>query len=110
MIRQLVTPPRSPKDCVFALTTQTLSAELKTKIVPLSIRRESGLRFVRMRRIHGLASCSSPQAGRHHPCWSHLQSLNQDWPSLVQTDYTHAATHHALFAGAHRTSASWKSR
>jgi hypothetical protein len=34
MIRQLVTPPRSPKDCVFALTTQTLSADLKTKIVP----------------------------------------------------------------------------
>jgi pyruvate-formate lyase-activating enzyme len=34
MIRQLVTPPRSPKDCVFALTTQTLSADLKTEIVP----------------------------------------------------------------------------
>jgi MoaA/NifB/PqqE/SkfB family radical SAM enzyme len=34
LIRQFVTPPRSPKDCVFALTTQTLSADLKTKIVP----------------------------------------------------------------------------
>jgi len=34
MIRQFATPPRSPKDCVFALTTQTLSADLKTKIVP----------------------------------------------------------------------------
>ena len=32
--RQFATPPRSPKDCVFALTTRTLSADLKTKIVP----------------------------------------------------------------------------
>jgi sulfatase maturation enzyme AslB (radical SAM superfamily) len=34
MIRQFAAPPRSPKDCVFALTTHTLSADLKTKIVP----------------------------------------------------------------------------
>jgi sulfatase maturation enzyme AslB (radical SAM superfamily) len=34
MIRQFATPPRSPRDCVFALTTQTLSADLKTRVVP----------------------------------------------------------------------------
>jgi MoaA/NifB/PqqE/SkfB family radical SAM enzyme len=34
MIRQFATPPHSPKDCVFALTTQILSADLKTKVVP----------------------------------------------------------------------------
>ncbi len=34
MIRQFATPPASPSDCVFALTTQTLSADLKTRIVP----------------------------------------------------------------------------
>lgn len=34
MIRQFATPPPNPKECVFALTTQTLSADLKTKIVP----------------------------------------------------------------------------
>ncbi len=34
MIRQFATPPQSPKDCVFACTTQTLAADLKTKIVP----------------------------------------------------------------------------
>ncbi len=34
MIRQFAAPPASPRDCVFALTTQTLSADLKTKIVP----------------------------------------------------------------------------
>jgi organic radical activating enzyme len=34
LIRQLETPPHSPKDCVFALTTQTISADLKTRITP----------------------------------------------------------------------------
>ena len=34
MIRQFATPPPSPKDCVFALATQTVSADLQTKIVP----------------------------------------------------------------------------
>lgn len=34
MIRQFASPPHSPKGCVFALTTQILSADLKTKVVP----------------------------------------------------------------------------
>lgn len=34
MIRQFATPPRNPQECVFARTTETLSADLKTKIVP----------------------------------------------------------------------------
>lgn len=34
MLRQFASPPESPADCVFALTTQTLSADLKTKVTP----------------------------------------------------------------------------
>ncbi len=34
VIRQFAAPPHSPEECVFALTTQTLSADLKTRIVP----------------------------------------------------------------------------
>ncbi len=34
LIRQFATPPQNPEECVFALTTQTLSADLKTQIVP----------------------------------------------------------------------------
>jgi hypothetical protein len=34
VIRQFASPPHSPRDCVFALTTQTLSADLQTKITP----------------------------------------------------------------------------
>jgi hypothetical protein len=34
VIRQFAAPPPSPDDCVFALTTRTLSADLQTKITP----------------------------------------------------------------------------
>jgi len=34
VIRQFASPPHRPQDCVFALTTQTLPADLKTKITP----------------------------------------------------------------------------
>jgi hypothetical protein len=34
VIQQFASPPHSPADCVFALTTQTLSADLQTKITP----------------------------------------------------------------------------
>jgi MoaA/NifB/PqqE/SkfB family radical SAM enzyme len=34
VIRQFAAPPQNPADCVFALTTQTLSADLQTKITP----------------------------------------------------------------------------
>jgi sulfatase maturation enzyme AslB (radical SAM superfamily) len=34
VIRQFASPPHGPEDCVFALTTQTLSADLLTKITP----------------------------------------------------------------------------
>jgi MoaA/NifB/PqqE/SkfB family radical SAM enzyme len=34
VIRQFASPPHRPQECVFALTTQTLSADLKTKITP----------------------------------------------------------------------------
>ena len=34
MIQQFASPPQSPRDCIFALTTQNLSADLSSKIVP----------------------------------------------------------------------------
>jgi MoaA/NifB/PqqE/SkfB family radical SAM enzyme len=34
LIRQFATPPHSPGECVFALTTQTISADLETRILP----------------------------------------------------------------------------
>jgi organic radical activating enzyme len=34
VIREIATPPKSPADCVFARTTHTVSADLKTKVTP----------------------------------------------------------------------------
>jgi MoaA/NifB/PqqE/SkfB family radical SAM enzyme len=34
LIRQFSTPPQSPAECVFALTTRTLSADLRTRVTP----------------------------------------------------------------------------
>ncbi|MGB8835287.1 MAG: radical SAM protein, partial [Candidatus Acidiferrales bacterium] len=34
VIQQFASPPHSPEECIFALTTQTLSADLKTMITP----------------------------------------------------------------------------
>lgn len=34
LIRQFAAPPKSPGDCVFAQTTETISADLKTRIAP----------------------------------------------------------------------------
>ena len=34
LIRQIASPPHNPQECVFALTTQTISADLETRITP----------------------------------------------------------------------------
>jgi sulfatase maturation enzyme AslB (radical SAM superfamily) len=34
VIQQFVSPPQSPADCVFAQTTETISADLRTRITP----------------------------------------------------------------------------
>jgi hypothetical protein len=34
IIRELANPPRSPRDCIFARTTATVSADLKTRVTP----------------------------------------------------------------------------
>jgi sulfatase maturation enzyme AslB (radical SAM superfamily) len=34
MVREFMSPPASPKDCIFAQTTETITADLKTKIKP----------------------------------------------------------------------------
>lgn len=34
LIKEILSPPTSPADCIFALTTATISADLQTKITP----------------------------------------------------------------------------
>jgi hypothetical protein len=34
LVKEILSPPKSPEECIFARTTHTLSADLKTKITP----------------------------------------------------------------------------
>jgi hypothetical protein len=34
LIREMAAPPQSPEECIFARTTETLSADLTTRITP----------------------------------------------------------------------------
>src|SRR5260370_40894479 len=34
LIRQFASPPKAPEECVFARTTRTLSADLRTEVTP----------------------------------------------------------------------------
>jgi len=63
MIRQFATPPASPKDCVFALTTQTLSADLKTKILPCQFGGDPDCKSCGCIASMGLAAVAAHQLG-----------------------------------------------
>src|SRR6202041_3912919 len=34
VVRESAPPPKSPQDCIFAMTTETMSADLETMITP----------------------------------------------------------------------------
>ena len=88
MIRQFATPPRRPRHCVFALTTQTLSADLKAKIVPCQFGGNPDGGSCGCIASMGLAAGAAHRLGGIIPVRSHLQSLRQDWsdwPGSVRT-------------------------
>src|SRR5260370_7378668 len=64
MIRQFASPPHSPQDCVFALTTQTLSADLKTKITPCQFGGNPDCASCGCVASMGLAAVASHELGR----------------------------------------------
>lgn len=37
LIRQLACPPKSPEECIFAQTTETISADLETRVTPCQL-------------------------------------------------------------------------
>lgn len=37
LLKEFLNPPQSPKECIFAMTTRTISADLKTRITPCQL-------------------------------------------------------------------------
>src|SRR6266852_5780301 len=64
LIRQFASPPHSPQDCVFGLTTQTLSADLRTKITPCQFGGNPDCASCGCIASMGLAAVASHKLGR----------------------------------------------
>jgi organic radical activating enzyme len=63
VIRQFASPPESPQDCVFALTTGTLSADLKTRITPCQFGGKPDCKSCGCMASMGLASVAAHKLG-----------------------------------------------
>jgi hypothetical protein len=74
----------SPKDCIFALTTESLSADFRTKITPCLFGGNPDCGSWWVRSVDGLGGGSGTQARRRYLCWKDLQRLNQDWSGKVE--------------------------
>jgi hypothetical protein len=72
MIRQFAMPLSSPADCAFALTTQTLSADLKTRIVPCQFGGNPDCGSCGCIASMGLAAIAAHKLGGIIPSWSHF--------------------------------------
>src|SRR5947208_1034296 len=53
VIREFLHPPASPEECIFALTTRTISADLKSAITPCQFGAWALLLTVWLRCLHG---------------------------------------------------------
>ena len=63
LIRQFATPASDPEECVFALATQTLSADLKTRIVPCQFGENPGCSSCGCIASMGLATVAAHKLG-----------------------------------------------
>ena len=67
LIEVYATPPDSPDECIFAQTTTCVSADLKTQITPVPVRRQPRLLAVRLHRLGRAEGGGAPPAQGRHP-------------------------------------------
>jgi MoaA/NifB/PqqE/SkfB family radical SAM enzyme len=95
VIRQFASPPQGPQDCVFALTTQTLSADLETKITPCQFGGNPDCASCGCIASMGLASVAAYKLGG-------ILSLGTIFKASVKIGQTRAR-HRGKFAGKYQT-------
>ena len=85
LIRQFSTPPGSPSDCVFALTTQTVTADLQTRIVPCQFGGNPDCGSCGCMASMGLAAIAAHRLGGLIPLGSIFRASNRIGQMMAKT-------------------------
>ncbi len=91
LIRQMASPPHDPGECVFAQTTQTISADLTTKITPCQFGGNPDCGSCGCIASMGLAAVAEHKLAGVHPGGIDFQILHQIRPAHFETAVRAAA-------------------
>ncbi len=83
LIAQFAKPPHSPSECVFSLTTQTLSADFKTKVTPCQYGGQPDCNQCGCIASMGLAAVAAHKLGGFIPVGAIFKAsikIGQAWP------------------------------
>ena len=80
MIKVYATPPRSPERVHVRANDHVRVGGLQAPHLPLPVRRQSGLRELRLHRIGGARRHRAPQAAGRTPRGGHLRALSAHRP------------------------------
>ncbi len=80
LVRQFITPPHSPADCVFRLDHTDNIRGPEDQDRALSVRRNAGLRLLRLHRFHGIGRGGRAQTRWLHSGGSDLPDLGENRP------------------------------
>ena len=85
MLRQFAAPPASPKDCIFAQTTTTISANLTSFITPCQFGGNPDCSQCGCAASMGLAAVGDHKTGRSPADQTHFRSLASHRPCAIQS-------------------------
>ena len=86
VIDEIAHPPSNPSECIFARTTETISADLTTQITPCQFGGTPGLFPMRMHRIHGSRRGRPLQGSRPADCRTSLHGIRSRRSRMEKAD------------------------
>ena len=93
VLDQFLKPPSSPDECIFAQTTETISADLKTRITPCQFGGRTRLLPVRLRCFHGTRGHRRFQTRWLYTGRQDLHRVTHNWESAcTASDRRHASS------------------
>ncbi len=88
LIDEFLHPPKSPRECIFARTTETISADLTTQITPCQFGGEPDCEQCGCIASMGLAAVGSSQSSRASDCRADFHGsdrVGRSWQKLQRT-------------------------